>query len=56
MVNFSTSSKTQGVELRMGKDHWSSLEPVTVVKVFDDACAKYGDKPALHQKVLSHVR
>lgn len=52
MEPLSTSDKTQPVRLRMGKGI-AGTEPKTSIQVFDDVCAKYGDKPALHQKVLS---
>jgi len=32
---------------------FAGKEPKTSIQVFDEVCAKYGDKPALHQKVLS---
>ena len=51
---FRTSDKTVGVEIRMGEGP-ASLKPITQVQQFDEIVAKYGDKPALHQKILSPV-
>jgi len=52
MAPFSTSDKSEKVEIRMGKG-LAGLEPKTQIQLFDDICEKMGDKPALHQKVLS---
>ena len=49
-----TSDKTQGVKIRMGEGR-AATEPITQVKLFDDVVAKYGDKPALHQKIVTLV-
>lgn len=49
---YTTSDKTQPVKIRSG-DGMAGLEPKTVLQAFDDICKKYGDKPALHQKVLT---
>jgi hypothetical protein len=52
---FSTSVKNQPVKIRMGEGI-AAEEPVTMVQQFDNVVAKYGDKPALHQKVIAKVR
>jgi long-chain-fatty-acid--CoA ligase ACSBG len=49
---FSTSDKTQPVKIRMGEGA-AAFEPKTQMQAFDEAVAKFGDKPALHQKVIS---
>lgn len=50
---FSTSEKSDAVRIRMGDEGtMEGIAPKTMVKQFDDIVAKYGDKPALHQKVL----
>lgn len=54
MVKFTTSDKSQSVHIRMGEG-FAGIEPKTQVKVFDEICAKYGDKPALHQKRMVPV-
>lgn len=36
-------------------DGRAAMEPITQVKLFDDVVAKYGDKPALHQKIVTAV-
>lgn len=51
---FRTSDKTVGVEIRMGKGA-AAIEPITQVQLFDNVVAKYGDKPALHQKIIGPV-
>lgn len=55
MGKFSTSVKSQGVQIRMG-DGFAGIEAKTQVQVFDEVCAKYGEKPALHQKRIAPVR
>jgi len=52
MEPISTSDKTQPVKIRMGEGI-AGLEPKTQVQAFDEIVAKFGDKPALHQKVLT---
>ena len=53
---FSTSRKSDVVRIRMGDEGtMEGIAPKTMVKQFDDIVAKYGDKPALHQKVLKEV-
>ena len=53
---FSTSEKSDAVRIRMGDEGtMEGIAPKTMVKQFDDIVAKYGDKPALHQKVLKEV-
>ena len=54
MDPISTSDKTTPVRIRMGEG-MAALEPKTVIQSFDGICAKMGDSPALHQKVLSAV-
>jgi hypothetical protein len=52
---YSTSTKNQPVKIRMGEGI-AAEDPVTMVQQFDNVVAKYGDKPALHQKVIAKVR
>ena len=54
MTSYSTSDKTDKVKIRIGKG-MAGLEPKTLVQSFDEVCTKYGDKPALHQKVIALV-
>ena len=51
---YSTSEKNQPVRIRFGKGH-GAAEPVTILQRFDNVVSKFGDKPALHQKVLIPV-
>ena len=51
---FRTSKKDQPVKIRMG-DGLAGLEALTSIQQFDAVVAKFGDKPALHQKVLTKV-
>ena len=51
---YSTANKTQPVRLRMGEGT-AGLEAVSIVQAFDTTVAKFGDKPALHQKILKPV-
>jgi hypothetical protein len=51
---FSTSKKDQPVKIRMGEG-FAGIEAKTTVEIFDEVVAKFGDKPALHQKVLKEV-
>jgi hypothetical protein len=48
---FSTSKKDQLVKIRQG-DGMAGLEPLTISQSFSNIIKKYGDKPALHQKIL----
>jgi len=48
---YSTSKKDQPVRIRMGEGV-AGQDPITVVKVFEDIVDKFGDQPALHQKVV----
>jgi long-chain-fatty-acid--CoA ligase ACSBG len=48
---FSTSKKDQPVKVREG-DGMAGLEPLTIAQSFSNITKKYGDKPALHQKIL----
>ena len=50
---FSTSDKRQEVRIRPSPG--LEQEPKTVVQNFDEAVAKYGTKPALHQKIVAPV-
>jgi hypothetical protein len=52
---YSTSAKNQPVKIRMGEGI-AAEDPITMVQQFDRVVAKYGDKPALHQKVIAKVR
>jgi len=54
MSSFSTSDKTEGIKLRLGEG-LAGIEPMTQIQAFDNVCAKFGDKPALHQKVIAPV-
>jgi len=54
MSSYSTSNKTEGIKIRMGEG-LAGLEPITQIQAFDKVCAKFGDKPALHQKVVPSV-
>ena len=47
---FSTSDKNQPVKIRMGPGA-ASVAPKTIATVLDATVEKFGDKPALHQKV-----
>lgn len=51
---FSTSKKDEPVRIRMESPDsgFAGIAPTTMVEVFDSVVKKYGDKPALHQKVL----
>ena len=51
---YATADKAQPVRLRMG-DGLAAEEPITIIQQFDKVVAKFGDKPALHQKVLKEV-
>jgi hypothetical protein len=51
---YSTSKKNQAVKIRMGEGMAGS-EPQTIVQCFDAVVEKFGDKPALHQKILTEV-
>ena len=51
---YSTSKKNQPVRIRLG-DGLAADEPLTIVQQFDNIVAEFGDKPALHQKVLTKV-
>ena len=51
---FATADKKQPVQLRLGEG-FAGIEPKTIVQAFDEVVDKFGDKPALHQKVLTHV-
>lgn len=48
---YATADKAKPVRLRMG-DGLAAEEPITIIQQFDKVVAKFGDKPALHQKVL----
>jgi hypothetical protein len=52
----STADVAKEVKIRMGKEGQSAIPTTTVIKNFDNIVKKYGDKPALHQKVLKAVR
>jgi hypothetical protein len=54
MEPLSTSDKTQPVQIRPGEG-FAGIKPITQIQAFDDVVAKFGNKPALHQKVLSSV-
>jgi len=47
---YSTSDKTKLVKIRMGKGR-ADILPRTVVTTFNEVVGKFGDEPALHQKV-----
>ncbi len=51
----STADVAKEVKIRMGKEGQSAIPTTTVIKNFDAIVKKYGDKPALHQKVLKAV-
>jgi hypothetical protein len=51
---YSTSKKDQPVRIRLG-DGLAADEPLTIVQQFDNIVAEFGDKPALHQKMLAKV-
>jgi hypothetical protein len=51
----STADVSKEVKIRMGKEGQSAIPTTTVIKNFDAIVKKYGDKPALHQKVLKAV-
>ena len=51
----STSDVKQEVAIRKGDGDFYNLPAMTVMECFDAAVKKYGDKPALHQKVLAKV-
>lgn len=53
-MTYSTSDKHERVEIRMGEG-LAGVEPMTQIQAFDKVVAKFGDKPALHQKVVSPV-
>lgn len=36
-------------------DGLAGVEPITQIQAFDKICTKFGDKPALHQKVIGPV-
>jgi len=48
----STADVSQEVKIRMGESGQAALPPTTVMIKFDSIVEKYGDQPALHQKVL----
>ena len=50
---FATSDKRQPVKIRIGPG--AEQEPKTVIQVFDAIVKKYGNKPALHQKIVKPV-
>ena len=49
----STSDLTQEVAIRKAKGKIGELPAVTVMQNFNGVVEKYGDKPALHQKVIT---
>ena len=51
---YATSDKRQPVKIRPSPG--AEQEPKTVAQAFDEVVAKYGDKPALHQKIVLPVR
>ena len=51
---YATEKKDQPVKIRMGEG-MAAEEPVTIMQRFDEVVAKFGDKPALHQKVIAAV-
>jgi len=48
---FTTCDRTKKVDIRMGSGQ-AGMEPRTLVQNFDEMVKKYGDRPALHQKVI----
>ena len=51
---FTTCDRTKKVDIRMGSGQ-AGMEPRTLVQNFDEIVKKYGDRPALHQKVIGKV-
>jgi len=50
-MKYSTSDASDVVDIRVGLDgEGSNAEPTTVMKVFQDTVAKFGDRDALHVK------
>ena len=47
----STSDIKQEVAIRKGDGEFYNLPALTVMECFDATVKKYGDKPALHQKI-----
>jgi len=54
LLPYATSKKDQPVKIRKGEG-LAGEEPITIVQQFDKAVAKFGDKPALHQKIALPV-
>jgi hypothetical protein len=52
----STADLAKEVKIRIDMEGQSAIPATTVMKKFDAIVKKYGDKPALHQKVLKAVR
>lgn len=46
-----TSNISQEVKIRMGEAGQASLPPKTVMHSFDSVCSRFGELPALHQKI-----
>ncbi len=51
---YATSKKEQPVKIRVGEG-LAGIEPKTIIQQFESTVEKFGDKPALHQKVLEEV-
>ena len=54
LLPYSTSKKDQPVKIRKGEG-FAGEDPITIVQQFDKVVAKFGDKPALHQKIVLPV-
>ena len=50
-IPLSTSDVKQEVAIRKGDGDFYNLPALTVMECFDATVKKYGDKPALHQKI-----
>ena len=46
-----TSVVTQEVKVRLGTEGQAAIAPKTIIQNFDIVATKYGNLPALHQKV-----
>ena len=54
-IPLSTSNVKQEVAIRKGDGEFYNLPALTVMECFDETVKKYGDKPALHQKIPVEV-
>lgn len=52
---YTADVKTE-VAIRKGEGEYYNLKELTILESFDNTVKKFGDKPAIHQKVLKEVR